>query len=277
MALPTATGSTTNATGGLNPAAYVITAADLGYADGDLDALASISVESLPGAGDLYYDPDGSSNAVLTAVHITGGSSAVTVTAANIGLGRLTFVPDASPTGTGYASFTFKVTSVTPDTSNPAVGVTSAAVATLTFDIVAGNATVGTVFVGTIAEGVSAVSAQATHTDADNTDDVFQVIAAGTASVSGYGTYQVAANGTWTYTLNSAHTTINALGAGQSTSDTFTIYTEDGTTQTVTITINGTNDTPTLVAASPGTDAGAVTEDLAASLVQSFVSVTNYF
>src|SRR5205823_6227614 len=53
------------------------------------------------------------------------------------------------------------------------------------------------------------------------------------------GTFSIAANGAWTYTANSAFDNLNV---GQSVSDTFTVASADGTTSTVQVTINGTND-----------------------------------
>src|SRR5205807_1813275 len=54
-----------------------------------------------------------------------------------------------------------------------------------------------------------------------------------------YGRFSIAANGAWTYTANSA---FDSLNVGQSISDTFTVASADGTTSTVQVTINGTND-----------------------------------
>src|SRR5207249_3198412 len=53
------------------------------------------------------------------------------------------------------------------------------------------------------------------------------------------GTFSIAANGAWTYTANGA---LDSLNVGQSVSDTFTVASADGTTTTVQVTINGTND-----------------------------------
>src|SRR5438128_1600785 len=60
------------------------------------------------------------------------------------------------------------------------------------------------------------------------------------------GTFSIAANGTWTYTANSAFDNLNV---GQSVSDTFTVASADGTTTTVQVTINGTNDAAVLSSA----------------------------
>src|SRR5205823_1780210 len=60
------------------------------------------------------------------------------------------------------------------------------------------------------------------------------------------GTFSLAANGAWTYTANSAFDNLNV---GQSVSDTFTVATADGTSSTVQVTINGTNDAAVLSSA----------------------------
>ena len=89
----------------------------------------------------------------------------------------------------------------------------------------------------------------ATHTDIDanNVDNVFTAVTAGTASTSDYGTYEVSTAGVWTYTLDSTNATVKALNTGSiAITDTITITAEDGTTESITITINGSNDAPTV-------------------------------
>ena len=61
----------------------------------------------------------------------------------------------------------------------------------------------------------------------------------------------------WTYTLDSSDPNTAALRAGQSVTDTFTILAEDGTSATVTITVNGADDPSSI----GGDLAGAVTEN----------------
>ena len=56
-----------------------------------------------------------------------------------------------------------------------------------------------------------------------------------------HGTFNLGTDGTWTYTANSAY---NELGVGDKLTDTFTVKAADGTSSTVTVTINGTNDAP---------------------------------
>src|SRR5207302_1739228 len=62
-----------------------------------------------------------------------------------------------------------------------------------------------------------------------------------------YGTFSIAVNGAWTYTANSAY---DSLNVGQSISDTFTVSAADGTTSTVQVAINGTNDAAVVSSAS---------------------------
>jgi VCBS repeat-containing protein len=73
-----------------------------------------------------------------------------------------------------------------------------------------------------------------------------------------YGTFTLAADGTWTYTANNSQAAIQQLGDGQTLTETFTVKAADGTASTVTVTINGTNDVA--VISSSGTT-GSVTED----------------
>src|SRR5207247_679031 len=93
------------------------------------------------------------------------------------------------------------------------------------------------------------------------------------------GTFSIAANGAWTYTANSAFDNLNV---GQSVSDTFTVATADGTSSTVQVTINGTNDAAVLSSATvalsetnaPLTTGGTLTVSDVDS-AQSFVPQTN--
>ena len=64
-----------------------------------------------------------------------------------------------------------------------------------------------------------------------------------------YGSITVDANGVWTYTLANGSDAVQNLAAGQTEQDTFQISVFDGTetvTKTVTIDVQGSNDTPTL-------------------------------
>ena len=79
-------------------------------------------------------------------------------------------------------------------------------------------------------------------TDEDSGENQVQPIAAGTAGTNGYGTFEVPADGAWTYTLDNADPAVQALPAGQTLQDTIMVTSQDGTdTQLITITITGTN------------------------------------
>ncbi len=61
----------------------------------------------------------------------------------------------------------------------------------------------------------------------------------------------------WTYTAANNQAAIQALGAGDTLTDTFTVTSLDGTTHIVTVTITGVNDAAVI----GGDAAGSVTED----------------
>jgi len=105
---------------------------------------------------------------------------------------------------------------------------------------------------GAIVEGTPTTMGKLVVADADSAT-TFKVV---TNGVSAHGTYTIAANGDWTYTLDNGSAAVQALGEGQTLQDTFTGETADGTQQSVIITIAGAND----LAVVDGTKAGEVTE-----------------
>ena len=83
-----------------------------------------------------------------------------------------------------------------------------------------------------------------TVTDVDSGENSAQSVPLGTFTSSGYGTYQIQSNGTWTYTLNNSLAAVQALGVGETLFDEFTVTSADGSDfEIVTITIHGTNET----------------------------------
>ena len=68
------------------------------------------------------------------------------------------------------------------------------------------------------------------------------------------GSFSITSAGVWSYTANSA---FDSLNVGQSVSDTFSVAAADGTTTSVKVTINGTNDAAVIT----GDTSGNVTED----------------
>ncbi|MDG4879690.1 VCBS domain-containing protein, partial [Mesorhizobium sp. WSM4935] len=82
-------------------------------------------------------------------------------------------------------------------------------------------------------------------TDVDSPADfVTQTDAAGS---NGYGKFSIAADGTWTYTMNSAH---NEFVGGQDYTDSITVTTADGTSKVLTVTMHGTNDAAVITGSS---------------------------
>ncbi|MGI9276176.1 MAG: VCBS domain-containing protein, partial [Endozoicomonas sp.] len=72
-----------------------------------------------------------------------------------------------------------------------------------------------------------------------------------------YGTLVIVSNGQWTYTASNSSSAIQSLADGSTLTDSIQVSALDGTQQTVTITITGTNDSPVI----SGAASGSVTED----------------
>ncbi len=115
-------------------------------------------------------------------------------------------------------------------------------------------AVVGGVITGTVTEdgkddsndatpNAATATGLLTIADADFGQNSFQAKSGATT----YGSYTVATGGTWTYTVGTSSSIVQALAVGEHTTDSFTVLAADGTPQTITITINGTNDAPTIV------------------------------
>ena len=72
-----------------------------------------------------------------------------------------------------------------------------------------------------------------------------------------YGDFSFASDGTWSFALDDTRAATQALGAGQTQAQTLTVQTLAGTSQTLKVTVHGTNDAATIT----GTATGAVKED----------------
>ncbi|MFA0542442.1 VCBS domain-containing protein, partial [Vibrio sp. 10N.222.52.B7] len=86
-----------------------------------------------------------------------------------------------------------------------------------------------------------------TSTDVDNPDNTFTP----DSIVGANGDLTIDANGHWVFTANSA---FNQLNVGDKVEETFTVSSIDGTTSTVKVTINGTNDAATVSSATVAID-----------------------
>jgi VCBS repeat-containing protein len=135
------------------------------------------------------------------------------------------------------------------------------------------NLTAGTALTSTTS-GVSTLNVLANDTDIDNATSTLVVknilkgtsgtataVAAGTTSVNGqsiaglYGSLVIGSDGSYTYTVDQANSTVQALNTGGSVIDVFTYTVNDpsGLTSTTTlkVTVNGTNDAPIVAVAIP--------------------------
>jgi hypothetical protein len=63
--------------------------------------------------------------------------------------------------------------------------------------------------------GTPVATGTLTDTDVDNPANTFTPVALATVSTGGFGSYTMTAGGLWTYTLNNANATVDALGTGQ--------------------------------------------------------------
>jgi VCBS repeat-containing protein len=90
--------------------------------------------------------------------------------------------------------------------------------------------------------GVPTAIGLLTDTDVDDPSNTFVVVTCPQTSDHGYGSFAMTADGHWTYTLDDGNCAVQALNVGQTLTDTFVVKTVDGTAQTVTITIEGSND-----------------------------------
>ena len=124
--------------------------------------------------------------------------------------------------------------------------------------VISGTASGSVIEAGGVANaiaGTPTATGTLTDTDVDNSPNTFQ--AASGSGANSYGTFTMTTGGVWTYTLNNNNSAVQGLKFGQTLTDSFTVHTQDGTAQLVTVTINGTNDGATIT----GTATGAVTED----------------
>ena len=175
--------------------------------------------------------------------------------------GAYTFVPDndainalVAPTTT---DFTITVSDGTLSASQP---FTIAINGTNDAAIISG-ATNGTAIeaggVANTAQGALSATGTLTSTDVDDTPNTFAAVDTPTESAHGFGTFTMTTAGVWTYTVNDANSAVQALNVGDKLTDSFTVTTIDGTSQVVTVTINGANDAAVI----SGATTGSVTED----------------
>ncbi|WP_217493496.1 VCBS domain-containing protein, partial [Variovorax boronicumulans] len=209
----------------------------------------------------------------------TGGALTIT----DVDQGQSNFAPQASAAGSnGYGSFNLLADgswSYTADNSQAAIQQlgageslsdsftavssdgTASRLVTVTITGTNDVPVIGGVASGAVSEDAStpnlSTGGALTIADVDAGQSNF-ASQANTAGGNGYGSFTLAADGTWAYTADNSQAAIQQLGAGESISDSFTAVSSDGTaSQVVTVTITGTNDVPVI----GGVASGAVSED----------------
>ncbi|WP_368462536.1 VCBS domain-containing protein [Cobetia amphilecti] len=102
-------------------------------------------------------------------------------------------------------------------------------------------------------DGTLVTSGTLTATDVDGTAPTF---VAATDDSSVYGSFTVGSDGEWSYTLDNDAAETQALAAGETVTETYTVELSDGSTTTVDILITGVDDGAVI-----SDDSGEVTED----------------
>ncbi len=124
-----------------------------------------------------------------------------------------------------------------------------------------------------------------------SSSDVFNAVTADSSSSSnptsltgGYGTLSVGADGSYAYTIDNSNSLVQALNVTQTLIDSFTLQLEDGNggkvTQELSITINGSNDAPSLTASNLSTDedqlqSGITVDSSSSNLLNTITDVDN--
>ena len=128
--------------------------------------------------------------------------------------------------------------------------------------VISGDITGTVLEAGGVANGTPGIPTATGDLDAADVDNPPDWTPVGTPTTgdNGYGTYTLTAAGVWAYTLDDSNAAVQALNAGDTLTDTFTATTVGGTTQLVTITIDGANDTAVITGPVTGTvvEAGGV-------------------
>ena len=212
-----------------------------------------------------FTDPDAGDTFTFS-IDSTGTLGSVT----NNGDGTFTYDPNGKfeslPAGvTATDTFQYTVTDAGGLSSNQ----------TVTVRIVGTNdpATFGGDNSGTVAEDTAlTASGQLTVADIDTDESSFQ--SAGTTPTA-FGSFAIDTDGNWTYTLDNTNPAVQTLAQGETLTDSFTVYSLDSTSQTVTITIAGTNNAPVADGGTLNTTANAAaTGTLSAHDVDHGSSVT---
>jgi large repetitive protein len=245
----TEAGGVANGTAGLNPSGNVLTN------DTDPDAADSKTVSAVTGTAAGVV---GGSTAGAYGTLVLNASGTYTYTVNN-GLAAVQALRTSTDTLTDTFSYTVRDAAGLTSTTTLTVTVqgaddTPVAVADTATAVEASGINNGTP--GTNPSGN--VLTNDTDVDAGDTKTVTTISGAaagvvGGATAGSYGTLALNADGSYTYTVNNTNATVNALKVGQSLNDVFTYQVRDTagllSSTTLTVTVQGANDAPTVTAA----------------------------
>ncbi|AKJ33327.1 RTX toxin [Aeromonas hydrophila NJ-35] len=176
-----------------------------------------------------------------------GGTVAISNGSVTLSNGQLIFTP--APDFNGNIAFEYTITdglnSATGGVTGTVTPVNDAAIitGTDTGGVVEDEATPTLTETGTLS-----------MTDVDGADEAKFVAGNGTPSAGALGSLSITEGGTWSYNVDNSK--VQYLGQGETRIETFTVKSVDGTSHTVSVTITGTNDAPTL-----SIDKGAVVSE----------------
>ena len=291
----TAAGVWTYALNNSNPAVQALNVGDMltdSFTVTTVDGTAQVVAITINGANDAAAITGVATGSVTEAGGVANGTPGIPIAVGNLNAFDVDnpaddWTPATTPTpgASGYGSYTLTAAGVwayTLDNSNAAVqalNVGQTLTDTFTAATVDGTSQLVTITItganeeavisglanGSVTEaggaangtpGTPTATGDLNAADVDNPNDSWTAIGSPTASVNGYGSYTLTAAGVWAYTLDNSNPAVQALNVGQTLTDRFTATTIDGTTQLVTVTINGANDAAVI----SGTASGNVTE-----------------
>jgi len=245
-------GGTATATVSVTVNAVVpVNAAPVAVADNITVAEGGTATILVGGATSVLTNDSDSDGDPLTAILVTGPANGTLTLNAN---GTFSYTHNGSETTSD--SFTYKVNDGTVDGNTVIVNIGVSPVND--------SAQIGGNLTGSVKEDTPAqttASGNLTIVDPDAGEQSFQT----QTNIPGtYGSFSITAGGAWTYNIDNSNPVVQALKANEAKTETFTVTSVDGTTETITITVNGTNDGPVAVA-----DAASVNQDAVLTLTPS--------
>lgn len=166
-----------------------------------------------------------------------GGTVAISNGSITLSNGQLIFTP--APDFNGNIAFEYTIT----DGLNSATGGVTGTVTPLNdAAVITGTDTGGVVEDETTPTLTEAGTLSVT--DVDGADEAKFLAGNGTPSAGALGSLSITEGGAWTYNVDNSK--VQYLGQGETRIETFTVKSVDGTSHTVSVTITGTNDAPTL-------------------------------